>query len=349
MKEGSRKILIATSNPGKVSEIRSFLATLPFTLVTLKDLGKEIPPPDEGDVSLEQNAMIKAIYYAKETGLMTLSDDSGLFVDALDSWPGVISATTAPTAEERCDLILKKMKDVPERKRNATLKCVMCLFDPVEGTMYFSSGLVEGSIEHERSQDVNGFGYDPIFFIKEFGKTYAELTTTEKNASSHRGKALLRMKYHIQGTYGAKNIVVPCALIIKDGKILMQKRNDPHRPEYHQKWEFPGGGVEFGEQMRENVIREVKEEVGYDVEVIQLLQHIAVEAQEYPTFKYQVYLVPYVCRVVGGGGNFHDEEVLEVKWFDLNDTLNYPLIGENAKMYKEFLPELKEVIQKNNL
>jgi ADP-ribose pyrophosphatase YjhB (NUDIX family) len=101
--------------------------------------------------------------------------------------------------------------------------------------------------------------------------------------------------------------------------------------------------------MHENVVRETKEESGYDVEVVKLLQHIAVEAQVYPTFKYQVYLVPYVCKVVGGEGEYHDEEVSEVRWFDLDEVLTYPLVGENAKMIQTLLPELRNVIAQYHL
>ncbi len=350
MKEKKRKLLIATTNQGKIAEMQSFFETLPFALVTLADLKKKIPAPEEGEVSLEENAMRKATYYAKETGLLTLSDDSGLFIDALNGFPGVVSAITAPTAKERTELVLEKMKGVPDDKRTAQMKCVMCLFDPDEGTMYFSSGRAEGVMTKKIAErPTGGFGYDPIFFIKKFGKTYAELSILEKNETSHRGKALKRMEYHLKNTYGAKNIVVPCAFIIKDGKLLMQLRNDPHRPEFHKKWEFPGGGVEFGESMHENIIREVKEEAGYDVEIVQLLQHIEVETQEYPTFKYQVFLVPYVCRITSGAGKHRDEEVLEARWFDLSDVTKQPLVGQNAEMFKTLLPELKQVIQKNNL
>ena len=145
-----------------------------------------------------------------------------------------------------------------------------------------------------------------------------------------------------------KLINVVAALIEKDGKVLIAKRStgDPH---VMGKWEFPGGGVDFKENTLENVVRETKEETGLLVEPVKLLQHIAVEWQEYPTFSYQVYLIPYVCKIVGGEINPRDHEVLEVQWFDLDDVTNHPLIGENARMYEKFLPELKEVIKEHNL
>ncbi len=350
MSEKKRKLLIATGNPGKIAEIQSFFETLPFELVTPADLKKEIPQPEEGTISLEENAMKKAIHYGRYSGLLTLADDTGVYLDALDGWPGVIAATIAPTSEERSTMLLEKMKDVPDEKRGMEFRCVMCLFDPVEGTMYFSSGGVKGMMRRSLfERPSGGFGYDRLFFLPDINKSYAELSVQEKNATSHRGKVLKRMEYHLKNTYGAKNIVVPCGFVIKDGKLLMQLRNDPHRPEFHKKWEYPGGGVEFGESMKENIVREVKEEAGYDVEVVQLLQHIEVETQEYPTFKYQVFLVPYVCRVIGGNGVHRDEEVLEAKWFDLDEVTNVELVGNNADMYRTLLPELKTVIQTHNL
>ncbi len=339
-----RKLLLASSNPGKIAEMKAFLETLPFELVTLLDLGKDIVEPDETEATFEGNAIIKARYYAEKTGLLTLADDAGMCIDALLGWPGVHSARIAPEWEERTRLVLAKMQGIPDEKRTALFRDALALRDPLNDSVFVTYGETRGSILDYTKPLEHGFGYDNIFFLNDLGKTYSELSINEKNAVSHRGKALVRMKYHVQNTYTTKHIVVPFALIIKDGKILMNKRNDPHRPDYHNKWEFPGGTVEFGEATRDNVVREVKEEVGYDVEVLKLLQHIAVEGQTYPTHSYQVYLIPYVCRIIGGDGVYSDGEVLETKWFELDDVLNHNLIGENARMYEKLLPELREVV-----
>ncbi|HYE60069.1 MAG TPA: RdgB/HAM1 family non-canonical purine NTP pyrophosphatase [Candidatus Kapabacteria bacterium] len=341
-----RQLLIATTNEGKYAEVYHFLETLEFDLVSLSDIKISINPPEESGETLEKNALLKAKYYGEKTGLLTIADDTGLFIDALLGWPGVHSARVADTDEARRHTVLKKMKDIPLNERGAYFQSVMCLYDPTEKTSFMSTGKTGGIIaEKEGSNQINVFGYSTIFFLPEVGKTYGELTLAEKNSVGHRGRALLRMKYHLQNTYSAKNIVVPCALVIKDSQILMQLRNDPHRPDYHNKWEFPGGGVNFGEQLYDNIKRETMEEVGYQVEVVRLLQHIAVESQTYPTFRYQVYLIPYVCKITGGDGVYRDEEVLGVRWFDLDEVLDYPLIGENAKMYQTFLPELKETVK----
>ena len=260
-----------------------------------------------------------------------------------------MSARVGSTSTEQTDLTLQKMEEVPEDKRTAHFESVTALVDPESNVEFIAHGVTQGKILTKPVEHPNPFGFDPIFYLPEMGKSYAELTTVEKNAVSHRGKALIRIKHHLQNTYVAKHIVVPFALIIKDGRVLMNLRNDPHRPEYHNKWEFPGGKVEFGETMHGNLIREVREEVGYDVQIVKMLQDIAVESQMQKTYAYQVFLVPYVCKIIGGDGKFSDGEVLETRWFDVDDVLNYELIGENERMYRAFLPELKETIKNYQL
>lgn len=167
---------------------------------------------------------------------------------------------------------------------------------------------------------------------------------TTEDATDLQGKAIADMKYHLQNTYCGKHIVVPFALIIKDGKVFMQMRNDPHRPVYHRKWEFPGGGMEMGETLEENLRREVKEETGYEVEIVKQLNYIGVEDHIAPTFMYQVYLIPFICKIVGGSGGHRDEEVLETKWFELDEVFDYDLLGDNEKIYRAILPELKSLL-----
>ncbi len=142
----------------------------------------------------------------------------------------------------------------------------------------------------------------------------------------------------------AKHICVALALIIKDGQLLMGKRNDPVQPEFHNTWEFPGGGVEFGETIEAAVLREAREEVGYEVEIVKRLNYIGVFWVDKPEFRYQVYLVPHVCRIVGGDGKLQDSEVLEARWFDLEKVLDMPLLANNGEMYRAILPELKQVV-----
>jgi XTP/dITP diphosphohydrolase len=341
-----RKLLIATSNEGKFKEMKEFFHTQHFfDIVSLKDVGITDIPEEPFD-TVELNAYAKARFYGDKSQLLTLADDGGLFIEALNGWPGVQAARIAQTDEARADLVLEKLKGTQDRK--ASVKGAWVVYDPIEQTYFTSTASVDIEIAQSPVGE-HGFGYDPIFFYPPMQKTFAQMSAQEKNEISHRGKGLTKLEYHFKKQYGARNIVVPCALIIQGGKLLMQKRNDPQRPDYHGKWEFPGGGVEFKEKILENVVREVKEETGLVVEPIKLLQHIAVEWQEYPTFSYQVYLIPYVCKVIGGNLTPRDHEVLEAKWFELDEVLNYPLVGENANMYAQLQKELKEVLTHNNL
>lgn len=339
-----RQLLLATGNPGKIKEMRAFLQTLPFDILTLNDLSTLIPTPIETAEDIEGNAILKATYYGRASGMLSLSDDGGVYIDALGGWPGVQSARIAESDDARNETVLDRMREVPQESRGAIFRSALALYDPLAEVLFVSHGETRGSILFEPPEKKQGFAYDPIFFVDEMKKTYSQMSISEKNGVSHRGKALVKIKYHLQKTYGVQHIVVPFALIIKNKKILMILRHDPHRPEYHLKWEFPGGGVEFGEQMHENIIRETKEETGLDVHVVQMLQHIGVEAQTYPTFSYQVYLIPYVCTVIGGVETIAEEEVAEMRWFDLDEVLAYDLVGENKRMYERLLPELKSVV-----
>lgn len=162
-------------------------------------------------------------------------------------------------------------------------------------------------------------------------------------------KALTKIKYYLQAYYGQKQVVVPFALIIKDGKVLMTKRNDPTRPDYHEKWEFPGGKADFNEDTVGCVIRETLEETGYDIKVVKMLQHIEVDNQEYPTFTYQVFLIPFVCTAIGQPGKLSDAESLAAEWYELDNVLKENLVPTNARMYEKLLPELKQIVKENNL
>jgi len=195
-----KKILIATTNLGKVKEFKSFLGDLPFQILSLNDLKKCPPAPPENESTIWGNAVVKACYYGEKTGLISLADDSGLFIDALNGGPGVFSARIGKTDGSRRKLILNKMKGA--KCRHAVFKAVLALYDPNNKTNYLTTGEVEGEIlNREIKATKNGFGYDPIFFASDQQKTYSEMTVTEKNACSHRGKALSQMKYFLHNQY----------------------------------------------------------------------------------------------------------------------------------------------------
>ncbi|MBI4992858.1 MAG: RdgB/HAM1 family non-canonical purine NTP pyrophosphatase [Candidatus Magasanikbacteria bacterium] len=248
------KILIATTNEGKFKEIKSFLGDLPVKLVSLGDVGTKYKEPAEDQPTLEGNAILKAKYYAEKTGLISLADDGGLFVDALKAWPGVKSARIADSKSRRNELVLGKLKGKTWKKRTARFRAVLAIYDPKTKDLYLTNGETAGHILEKAIDSDNGFGYDPIFYVDEKKKAYVEMSVVEKNSCSHRGKALAQMKYFLRKQFGSRHIVVPLAIIIKDGKALIAKRNDPHNKKFHGTWEFPGGAVEYGE----TIIMEIK-------------------------------------------------------------------------------------------
>ena len=183
------KLLLATNNNAKVREYKALLADLPYRLVTLADEGIDLVVDEVGE-SLEENAHLKAVTLAARSRLITLADDSGLWVDALGGEPGRLSARYAgenATDRDRVGYLLKKLEVIPREKRTARFKCVIALATP-EGKVEFCRGECEGLITFQ-SKGEHGFGYDPIFYLPELRKTMAELTLEEKNKVSHRARA----------------------------------------------------------------------------------------------------------------------------------------------------------------
>jgi XTP/dITP diphosphohydrolase len=183
------ELLIATNNPGKVAEYRHLLMDCGWDLVTPRDAGLELDVEEVGQ-TYEENATIKAVEYAQAGGLVTLADDSGIEVDALDGRPGVLSARyTGPgkTDEERVQALLAELNGVPDGRRTARFRCVIAVAKP-GGAVELAEGAVEGVVGRE-PRGSNGFGYDPVFVLPNRGVTTAELPPDEKHAVSHRGIA----------------------------------------------------------------------------------------------------------------------------------------------------------------
>ncbi len=184
-----RKLLLATNNQAKVREYRSLLQSLPFELVTLAEQGITTVVSEVGE-SLEENARLKASALAAESKLLSLADDSGLEVDALGGEPGRLSARYAgegASDRDRVNYLLARLKGVPWEKRLARFKCVIAIATP-DNKVELCSGECQGFITFEPRGE-EGFGYDPIFYLPELGKTMAELSLEEKNQVSHRGQA----------------------------------------------------------------------------------------------------------------------------------------------------------------
>jgi XTP/dITP diphosphohydrolase len=182
-------LLLATTNQGKQREYRTLLQDIPFEIVTPADAGINAEVAEIGK-TFEENATLKATTLAAISGLLSLADDSGLEVDALGGEPGALSHRYAgdnATDADRVDFLLAKLKDVPEMHRTAQFRCVIAIAEP-HGRVELCSGICRGVITAVPRGN-QGFGYDPIFFVPELGKTIAEMTLEEKNLISHRARA----------------------------------------------------------------------------------------------------------------------------------------------------------------
>ena len=187
----TKKLLVATHNEGKVREFSRMLSDLPLSVVGLHDLGITMDVEETGE-TFEENAVLKARAYEQASGELTLADDSGLVVDALDGEPGVKSARYGGEGlddEGRVALLLDNMKHLPGWGRTARFVAVLALVgDDVPTGLMTSEGTVEGAISHQPIGE-NGFGYDPVFWLASHAKTTAQLSGAEKDAVSHRGAA----------------------------------------------------------------------------------------------------------------------------------------------------------------
>lgn len=192
------KLLVASTNPGKLREFQSILRAFPFDLLLPADLGIRLSVDETGSTYAE-NALIKARAYAAASGILTLADDSGLEVAALDGAPGLYSArySPAPNAgdKDRRDLLIHNLRasdlPLPADGWLARFVCAAALASPEGATQLFEGICPGGIIPEERGS--NGFGFDPIFYLPEYGKTMAELPSEVKDRISHRAKAVLQL------------------------------------------------------------------------------------------------------------------------------------------------------------
>lgn len=194
MKERPR-LVIATSNRGKLAELRRMLARLDVEVLGLRDVFDEVPEIPEEAATFEENALFKASFVAKRIGIATLADDSGLEVDALSGDPGVHSARFAgpnATDAENNAQLLEALRHLPGEPWTARFRCVLALVDPEGSAPIIKEGSCEGAITRTPRGE-NGFGYDPLFVLAGRDSTMAELADEEKNRISHRARALEAM------------------------------------------------------------------------------------------------------------------------------------------------------------
>lgn len=184
-------LLVASTNRGKLRELKALLEGLAVHLIAPDELGLQLEVVEDGNTYAE-NAARKALAYAKVSGVLTLADDSGLEVAALGGLPGLHSARFSPkphaTDADRRALLLEKLRTIPQPWW-ARFRCVIALATP-PGEVYYAEGVCPGEIIPEQ-RGSNGFGYDPIFWLPELSKTMAELNMVEKNRLSHRARAVL--------------------------------------------------------------------------------------------------------------------------------------------------------------
>lgn len=188
------KIVFATTNAGKIKEIKEILADFDVEVVSMKEMNITADIEENG-ATFEENSLIKARAVSKLTGLPALADDSGLEVDYLNGEPGIYSARYLGRDTDydyKNNYIIDKLKEAKGEERSARFVCVISLVLP-DGREFVKKGVMEGRIGYE-IKGGNGFGYDPIFYLPEYGKTSAEISAEEKNKISHRGKALSAMK-----------------------------------------------------------------------------------------------------------------------------------------------------------
>lgn len=189
-----RKIIFATGNAGKMKEIREILKDLDAEVLSMKEAGVEADIVEDGK-TFEENAVIKAKTVCELTGEIALADDSGLEIDYLNKEPGIYSARYMgedTSYRIKNANLIERLEGVPDEKRTARFVCAIAAAFP-DGTVKTVRGTMEGRIGYEEAGE-NGFGYDPIFYIPEYGCSSAELSMEEKNKISHRGKALRAIK-----------------------------------------------------------------------------------------------------------------------------------------------------------
>lgn len=189
-----QKLLIATNNAGKVAELRAMFEGITLELVSLNNFGDLIDVEETGE-TFDENARLKAVSYALQTGLMALADDSGLEVEALDGRPGVLSARyggTETTFAEKITLLLDELALTGDKDRRARFVCSIAIAAPNSEILFTANGICDGCIA-QKPRGSKGFGYDPIFIPDGYKMTFGELVARKKHKISHRGRAFLQI------------------------------------------------------------------------------------------------------------------------------------------------------------
>jgi len=189
-------LLIGTGNTGKLGEFQELFVGVDLRLLSLKDVGLGDMDVEEHATTLEENAALKVKAYSEASGLVTVADDTGLFVDALDGRPGIYPARYGGpglTPKDRRHKLLGELEDVPAEKRTARFVCVIAVANPRSGEVTYVRGVCEGRIALAEDESGGGFGYDPVFIPQGYTNTFSSIPLAEKNRISHRGLAAAMM------------------------------------------------------------------------------------------------------------------------------------------------------------
>lgn len=319
-------------------------ADLPFKFVSLRDLRLNKLEPTETANTTWENAVSKARFFAKKSGLLTIAEDTGFFVDYLNGRPGVHARRWATTPQERNRKIIDGLKDASKGKRGAYFETSACVYNPGNNSFSVFKGQARGVITRKLTgASRGGLQYDSIFYYPPLKKTFAELPLLEKNKVSHRGKTVNQIKYFLTKQFDTRQFSVPVALIVKDHRMLVLKRRD-YREEFNGKWEFPGGAVEYGESIADCLKRETREESGFSVKILEQLPEVMTTVRKPKDGGYQVHLVIFICRVKSGSLKLADNEHYQSGWFSYREALKKKIIPLNKKSFQA--PANKKVLLK---
>ncbi len=337
-------MLIATGNSGKFQEFITEFADLKIKFVNLRDLKLDKIDLEEPYDTTWENAVHKARFFARKTGLITISEDTAFHIDYLGGAPGVHVKRAAPTAAERLVKIITALKGVPQSKRGAEFFTSACVYNPQDDSFSIFSGKIRGLIaDRINAAHREGMEHDSIFYYPPLKKMFCELTPIEKNLVSHRGQIVRQIKFFLSKQYQPRQLIVPVALVVKNKKMLLLRRRD-FRPGFNGAWEFPGGGVEYGEDIIACLKRETKEETGFVVEVIDHLPRILTIMNNEKAGDYQVFLDLYICRPTSGKLKVADHETSAAKWCSLAEIKKLRLLPLNRRSL--FCPQNYKIIKK---
>ena len=204
MSQKIQSLLIATTNSGKIKELRELTVNLALQIEDLSEFSS-IAEPEETGATFIENAVLKARYYARETGLWALADDSGLEVEALNNAPGVFSARYAgkgATDAQRIEKLLRELNETDDENRRARFVCAMAISDKTGAIKFVAEGICDGRIAFEAKGGC-GFGYDPVFVPDGFSETFGELSGDIKQQISHRARATAKIIQYLRGFYAS--------------------------------------------------------------------------------------------------------------------------------------------------